>query len=138
MPCTYHFKKKPDLLIKVFWGNVTLCEVLSMYDRLLIDPKLPTARFEYCDLSGIEETNLDARSMKKLFDILSGQYLRRLDTFERGATIADSGPSQFIAHRYRMSLPEDVAAKVKIVASHEEALDWLGLGSTQIANVVAR
>ena len=82
MPCTYHFKKKPGLLIEVFWGNVTLSEALSMYDRLLADPKLPNARFEYSDLSGIEETNLDARSMKKPFDILSGQYLRRLNTFE--------------------------------------------------------
>ena len=137
MPCTYHFKKKPGLLIEVFWGNVTLSEALSMYDRLLADPKLPNARFEYCDLSGIEETNLDARSMKKLFDILSGQYLRRLNTFERGATIADSGPSQFIAHRYRLSLPEEIASKVKIVATLEEALDWLGLATSPIMSIAS-
>lgn len=129
MPCRFRYQTRCRVLVQHFLGVLDLPEVLAHYDRVLGHPALPDTRLELTDMRCIGSFGFDSRALSGLVAMLSAEYLRRKDTFERGAVIVGAGPGEFAARLFLDALPAMVQPHYGIFRDSTAALAWLDLGA---------
>ena len=130
MPCRFRYFPQRHLLIQHFSGVLCLSEVLAFYDRVLSHPALPDTRYELTDMRCVSLFGIDRGTMANLVVMLSAEYLRRLDTFRRGAVIVGTSSGESAARMFQDALPTPVRPCYGLFRDSAAALAWLNLGRT--------
>ncbi len=133
MPSHFRYFAARRLLIQHFVGMIGLPEVLAHYDRVLCHPALPATSHELTDMRRIIGLGCDGRPMAGLVAMLSAEYLRRQQVFQRGAVLVGAGPGEFAARLFLDALPATVQPRYAIFREPTAALAWLELDAPDIA-----
>ena len=128
MPCRFRYAPSKGLFVQHFSGRIDLPMVLDHYDRVLGHPALPGTRHELTDMSRLTESIIDGQLLNGLVSLLTSEYLRRMDTFQRGAVILGTGPGEFAARLFLAALPEKVRPRYALFRDRAPAKAWLRLG----------
>ncbi|WP_238364160.1 hypothetical protein [Mesobacterium pallidum] len=122
MPCFYRVYADRNLLLRWYHGTITPKAVLAMYDRMQVDPQLPLAQFDICNLDGIDALDAEPRELRNLVEMGASIYHARRSTFVAGVVVARSDPARFLAHHFKQALAEPFRHRFRVVESMEEAL----------------
>jgi len=128
MPCRFRYVVPQRLLIQHFTCTLHLPQLLDHYDRVLGHPALPDTCFELTDMRNVAAIDIDMGTLANLVVMLSAEYLRRFDTFQRGAVIVNTSAAETAARMFQDALPAPVRPRYGVFRDSTAASTWLRLG----------
>ena len=126
MPCHYQILPDDNLVVKTYFGRVTIRCVLKLLDDVVADPKYRDGMAELDDLSHIEDLDISATDISSLADMLIGTGARKRKP-TRKAVIAPHGPGRCAAVGFTALVENKQKFQMGVFENYADAADFLGI-----------
>ena len=133
MGITYTVHRERRLFVTRFQGEISDAELILGYQILVADPRVQPGFNELADMSGEWTPDFTSIGMHRVHKIAE-DFLADCPGGMRTAVVATRPLPFGLARMYELSNDES-AESVKVFSDASRALEWLGLGSIQLAEL---